>query len=105
MATTVTPIFCRKTLSLKSLWSPKTTLGRGMCTTSGVVGKKTCVCPDPPTLHLRPMQAMHVYLWDAKGSELYMRPLIQQFRDKGIPLTAEPLGFQRLDGWTTVISH
>ena len=43
---------------------------------------------------------MHVYLWDAKGSELYMRPLIQQIRDKGIPLTAKPLGFQPFDGWT-----
>ena len=43
---------------------------------------------------------MHVYLWDAKGSELYMRPVIQQLRDKGIPLTTKPLGFQRLDGWT-----
>ena len=28
---------------------------------------------------------MHVRLWDAKGSELFMRPIIQQFRDKGIP--------------------
>ena len=43
---------------------------------------------------------MHVYLWDAKGSELYMRPLIQQLRDKGMPLTAKHLGFQRLDCWT-----
>ena len=43
---------------------------------------------------------MHVYLWDAKGSELYMRPLIQQLRDKGILLTAKPLGFQCLDSWT-----
>ena len=37
--------------------------------------------------------AMHVYLWDAKGNKLYMRPLIQQLRDKGISLTAKPLGF------------
>ena len=43
---------------------------------------------------------MHLYLWDTKGSELYMRPLVQQLRDKGIPLTANPLGFQRFDGWT-----
>ena len=43
---------------------------------------------------------MHMYLWDSKGSELYMRPLIRQLRDKGIPLSAEPLGFQCLDGWT-----
>ena len=43
---------------------------------------------------------MHVYLWDAKGSELYMWLVIQQFRNKGIPLTAKPLGFQRFDGWT-----
>ena len=42
---------------------------------------------------------MHVCLWYAKGSELYMRPLIQQLCDKGIPLTAKPLGFQRLDAW------
>ena len=34
--------------------------------------------------------AMHVCLWYAKGSELYMRPLIQQLCDKGIPLTAKP---------------
>ena len=44
--------------------------------------------------------AMHVFLWDAKGSELYMRPLIQQLRDKGIPLTAKTLGFQNHNGWT-----
>ena len=44
--------------------------------------------------------SVRVYLWDAKGSELYMLPLIQQLRDKGIPLTAEPLGFQQFDGWT-----
>ena len=44
--------------------------------------------------------SMHVYLWDAKGSELYMRPLIEEFCDKGIPLAAKPLGFQCLDGWT-----
>ena len=31
--------------------------------------------------------AMHVFLWDSKGSELHMRPLIQQLRDKGILLT------------------
>ena len=37
---------------------------------------------------------MHVYLWDAKGSELYMRPIIQE----GIPLTAKSSGFQRSDG-------
>ena len=43
---------------------------------------------------------MHVFLWDAKGSELYLRPLIQQLRDKGIPLTAKALGFQHHDGWT-----
>ena len=29
---------------------------------------------------------MHVYLLDAKGSELYMQPLIEQLRN-GIPLT------------------
>ena len=43
---------------------------------------------------------MHVFLWDAKGSELYMRPLIQQLRNKGIPRTTKALGFQHLDGWT-----
>ena len=43
---------------------------------------------------------MHVFLWDAKGSELYMRTLIQQLRDKGIPLTAKALGFQHHDSWT-----
>ena len=42
---------------------------------------------------------MHVFLWDVKGSQLYMRPLIQQLRDKGIPLTAKALGFQNHDGW------
>ena len=42
--------------------------------------------------------SMHVYLWDAKGSELYMRPLIQQFRAKGAPLTVKLLGFQQFDG-------
>ena len=36
---------------------------------------------------------MHVFMWDAKGSQLYMHPLIQQLRDKGIPLTAKALGF------------
>ena len=41
-----------------------------------------------------------MYLWDAKGSELYMRPLIQQLCEKGIPLTTKPLGFQCSDGWT-----
>ena len=44
--------------------------------------------------------AMHVFLWDAKGSELYMHPLIQPLHDKGIPLTTKALGFQHLDGWT-----
>ena len=44
--------------------------------------------------------AIHVFLWDAKGSQLYMSPLIQQLRDKGIPLTAKALGFQNHDGWT-----
>ena len=43
--------------------------------------------------------AMYMFLWDAKGSELYMHPLIQQLRDKGIPLTAKALGFQNHDGW------
>ena len=43
---------------------------------------------------------MHVFLWDAKGSELYMRPLIRQLCDKGIPLTGKALGFQHHDGWT-----
>ena len=33
-------------------------------------------------------------------SQLYMRPLIQQIRDKGIPLSAKALGFQNHDGWT-----
>ena len=43
---------------------------------------------------------MHVYyLRDAKGSELYTQPLIEERHDKGIPLTAKPLGFQRLDSW------
>ena len=36
----------------------------------------------------------------AKESVLYMQPLIQQLRDQGTPLTAKPLGFQRLNGWT-----
>ena len=36
--------------------------------------------------------AMHVYLWGTKGIQLYMCPLIQQLRDKGIPLTAKALG-------------
>ena len=44
--------------------------------------------------------SMHVYSWDAKGSELYMRPLMRQLCDKGIPLTAKPLGFQIFDDWT-----
>ena len=39
---------------------------------------------------------MHMYLWDAKGSELYMHPLIQPLCEQGIPLPAKPLGFQRL---------
>ena len=30
---------------------------------------------------------MHVYLWDAKGKDLYMPPLIQQLPSKGILLT------------------
>ena len=42
---------------------------------------------------------MHVFLWDAKGSELYIRPLIQQLCDKGIPLNAKALSFQNHDGW------
>ena len=42
---------------------------------------------------------MHMFLWDTKGSQLYMRSLIQQLHDKGIPLTAEALGFQNHDGW------
>ena len=29
-----------------------------------------------------------------------MCPLIQQLRDKGIPLTANALGFQNHNGWT-----
>ena len=44
--------------------------------------------------------SMHVYLWDAKGSELSIWPLIQELRDKGIPLTAKLLDYQRFDGWT-----
>ena len=43
---------------------------------------------------------MHVHLWDAKGSELHMQPLISQLRDKGIPLTTKPFSFQPFDGWT-----
>ena len=39
---------------------------------------------------------MHLYLWNAKGSEVYS--LFPQLRDKGIPLTAKPVGFQRFDG-------
>ena len=39
---------------------------------------------------------MHMYLLDGKGSEFYMRLVIQQLRDKGIPLTAKRLGFQCL---------
>ena len=45
---------------------------------------------------------MHLYMWDAKGSALHMHPLITQLRDKGIPLTAKPVGFQIFDGWTCV---
>ena len=29
-----------------------------------------------------------------------MWPLIEEFRNKGIPLTAKPLGFHCVDGWT-----
>ena len=36
--------------------------------------------------------ALHVILWHAKGSELYMRP-------KGIPVTTTALGLQHHDGW------
>ena len=36
---------------------------------------------------------VHAYLRDAKGSELYMRPLIEQLCDKGIRLSADPFGF------------
>ena len=43
---------------------------------------------------------LHVCLWDAKGSDLYMQPLIEELYNKVIPLTAKPLGFQRSDGWT-----
>ena len=42
---------------------------------------------------------MHVFYWDAKGSELHMRPLIQQPRNKGTPLIAKAFGFQHHDGW------
>ena len=39
--------------------------------------------------------AMHMYLWDAKGSGLYMRPLIPRSATKAsIPLTAKALGFR-----------
>ena len=38
--------------------------------------------------------AMHMFLWDAKENQLYMRPLIQQLCDKAIPLTAKALGLQ-----------
>ena len=41
--------------------------------------------------------SMHMYLCNAKGSELYMQPRIQKLRDKGIPLIAKPFGFQRFD--------
>ena len=40
---------------------------------------------------------MHVYLWDATGSALYMRPLIEEFSYKGIPLT-QAFGFLA-HGW------
>ena len=36
---------------------------------------------------------MHVFSWDAKGSELYMR-------NNGIPLSAKALGFLHHDAWT-----
>ena len=39
---------------------------------------------------------MHVYLWDAKGSDLYMPTLIGQLRDKDVPVTTRPLGFSSL---------
>ena len=41
---------------------------------------------------------MHVDLWDAKGSELCMRPLIEELRDKGIPLTRKAFGISTR-GW------
>ena len=47
-----------------------------------------------------PGPTMHVFLWDAKGSDLYMRPLIQQLCDKGIPVTTKSLDFQRFVDWT-----
>ena len=40
---------------------------------------------------------MHVFLWDAKRGEVYMCPIIQQLRNKGLPLTAKALGFQHHD--------
>ena len=45
---------------------------------------------------------MHVFLWDAKGSELYMWPFIQQFCGTSIPLSAMVLGFRNHDGWMCV---
>ena len=41
---------------------------------------------------------MHAYLWNAKGSELCMQPLIQEIYGKCIPPTEKPLGIERLDG-------
>ena len=42
----------------------------------------------------------HLYLWEAKGNEMYMHSLIEELSDKGIPLTAKLVGFQRFDDWT-----
>ena len=65
MATAVTLILCLKRLPLQFLRRPTATLGRKMCTTSGAVGKKVaCVCRDPPTLHLYPMQLQAVLVVD-----------------------------------------
>ena len=36
----------------------------------------------------------HVYLWNAKGIELYMGTLIEDLDNNNIPVTTKPLGFQ-----------
>ena len=43
--------------------------------------------------------SLHVYLWDSKGSDSYMRPLFEDICKKGHSQTMKPQGFQRFDRW------
>ena len=66
MATTFTLIFCLKGLSLQFLRRAATIAGCKMYHVYHELrrGQKkvACVCPDPPTLHLCPMQLQAVFV-------------------------------------------